>query len=348
MTELSNYEYELPHELIAQQPVANRVDARLLLVDRATSTIDHAHFRDLPELLRASDCLVLNDTRVIPARLLGRRLSTGGRWQGLFLEQDDMNSWKLLCKTRGNLHGGERIMLVDSVGQDAVTLRLLTRLDQGIWAARPETDEETYRLLHRIGRIPLPHYIRHGESLPRDAQDYQTVYAEHLGSVAAPTAGLHFTEAMLAQLRSQGIDIQMVTLHVGIGTFRPITAQHLSDHGMHHERCRLDESTAAKLQDVRDRGGRIINVGTTTVRTLETAALGGSIRPWEGETDLFIRPPFNFQATDGLITNFHLPRSTLLVLVRAFGGDKLMTQAYQEAINEKYRFFSYGDAMLIL
>jgi len=348
MTELSDYDYELPHQLIAQQPLAHRADARLLLVDRATKTIDHAHFRDLPEILRSTDCLVLNDTCVIPARILGRRLSTGGRWQGLFLDKDDRNNWKLLCKTRGKLHAGERIMLVDKTGQDAVTLRLLSRMDQGSWVASPETDEESYRLLERIGRVPLPHYIRRGESLPRDTDDYQTVYAEHLGSIAAPTAGLPFTKPMLAQLGSCGIEIEKVTLHVGVGTFRPITAQHLQDHRMHPEWCRLDASTTARLQAIRDRGGRIIAVGTTTMRTLETAALQGTIQPWEGETDLFIHSPFNAQAIDGLITNFHLPRSTLLVLVRTFGGDELMRRAYEEAIREEYRFFSYGDAMLIV
>ncbi len=348
MTELSDYEYDLPHELIAQQPLAQRADARLLLVDRAAKTIDHAHFRDLAEFLSPGDCLVLNNTRVIPARIVGRRVSTGGRWQGLFLEKDEHNHWKLLCKTRGKLHAGEQIILSDRTGQDTVALRLVTRMEEGIWAARLETDEETYSLLDRIGRVPLPHYIRHGESLPSDRTDYQTVYAEHLGSVAAPTAGLHFTQPLLERLPSHGIHIDIVTLHVGIGTFRPVTTNHLQEHNMHREWCRLTDETASRLRHIRECGGRIIAVGTTTVRTLETAARDGTITGWAGQTELFIRPPFQFQATDGLITNFHLPRSTLLVLVRAFGGDALIRQAYETAIKEEYRFYSYGDAMFIV
>jgi S-adenosylmethionine:tRNA ribosyltransferase-isomerase len=348
MTELEEYDYQLPGELIAQFPLAHRADARLLIVDRGAAELDHAHVRDLPELLRPDDCLVLNDTRVVKARLLGRRISTGGRWQGLFLDEDADGNWRLLCKTRGKLFPGERIALRDLAGDDVVVLRLLTRLDQGVWAGRPETDEASMTLLDRIGRVPLPHYIRRGESLPADQQDYQTVFAEHLGSVAAPTAGRHFTAQLLAKLQSGGVQVEKVTLHVGVGTFRPIASAQLSDHQMHREWCRLDPDTAARLRAVKEQGRRIIAVGTTTVRTLETAARDGSLQAWEGDTELFIQPGYEFRAIDGLITNFHLPRSTLLVLVCAFAGRRLVQQAYQTAIEQKYRFFSYGDAMLIV
>ena len=348
MNELSDYDYELPDELIAQQPLPQRADARLLIVDRAADAIDHAHFRDLPEILGPTDHLVLNNTRVIPARLAGRRVSTGGRWQGLFLERDEQDTWKLLCKTRGKLHEGEEIVLIDRTGRDSVMLRLFAKLEQGIWVGRPQTNLQGYQLLDQIGRIPLPHYIRRGESLPSDVEDYQTVFAEHRGSIAAPTAGLHFTDVLLAKLQSRQVGIETLTLHVGLGTFRPIAAEQLRDHVMHAEWCRLESATAQRLREARTHGGRIIAVGTTSVRALETAAKDGSIQPWEGETDIFICPPYEFQATDALITNFHLPRSTLLALVTAFAGKALVHRAYQTAVKEKYRFFSYGDAMLIV
>jgi S-adenosylmethionine:tRNA ribosyltransferase-isomerase len=346
--DIQQYDYELPHELIAQRPVACRSDARMMVVDRATEQIEHAHVRDLSEWLESGDCLVVNDSRVIPAQLEGYRPATGGRWQGLFLSADDQGNWRTLCKTRGKLQPGERIMLRDRAAVDAVALRLLARLEDGVWAVHVESSEPTWSLLQRIGRVPLPHYIRGGRMVDDDLDWYQTVFADRSGSVAAPTAGLHLTEALIRQLEQQGISLQRVTLHVGLGTFRPISVTRLQDHTMHREWGELTDATAAQLRRARQQGRRIVAVGTTSVRVLESAAAAGPLAAWSGETDLFIRPPYEFRAVDVLLTNFHLPRSTLLVLARTFGGDALIRRAYQEAIHERYRFFSYGDAMLIL
>lgn len=348
MSELDQYDYDLPPELIAQRPLNNRPDSRLMLVDRSEGTIEHCHFRDLPELLKPSDTLVLNDTRVVPAKLVGYRTSTGGRWQGLYLDHDENDCWKILCKTRGKLVPGETIGLVNRQGQAAGELLLVARLDEGMWAAKVNTEESTFETLQRIGRVPLPHYIRDGEAVPSDLDQYQTVFADQPGSVAAPTAGLHFNELLLAEIAELGVQIARVTLHVGIGTFRPIKVERLEDHRMHSEWCEVNAETAAQLTAARAGGGRVIAVGTTSVRTLESASRSGAIEPWTGETDLFIRPPWKFNAVDGLITNFHLPRSTLLVLIHTFAGSSLIKQAYEEAIAEEYRFFSYGDAMLIV
>jgi S-adenosylmethionine:tRNA ribosyltransferase-isomerase len=348
MDDVSQYDYELPKELIAQQPLPNRSDARLMVIDRRMGTIDHAHVRDLPELLRAGDCLVVNDSRVIPARLIGYRQATAGRWEGLFLATDDRGHWQVLSKTRGKLQPGERIVLQDRAAEDDVTLQMMTSLGEGRWAARVETSEETWQLLERVGRIPLPPYIRAGKMIDEDRRWYQTVYADRPGSVAAPTAGLHLTDGLLAKLKQAGVQRQHVTLHVGVGTFRPLAVDNLDQHQMHSEWGELSLPVAESLRAVRARGDRVVAVGTTSMRVLESAARTGQIQTWSGQTDLFIRPPFTFHAVDALMTNFHLPRSTLLVLVRTFGGDRLLRQAYDEAIRERYRFYSYGDAMLIL
>jgi S-adenosylmethionine:tRNA ribosyltransferase-isomerase len=348
MFELDQYDYELPHELIAQQPLPNRADARLMVVRRETDTWEHWHVRDLPELLAPQDALVLNDTRVVPARLVGYRTRTRGRWEGLFVEHDSGGAWRILSKTRGKLQPGETVTLVDREHRDVERLVLLQRLDDGLWAARPETARAPWDLLDQVGRVPLPPYIRDGEMVEADQQSYQTVYAEHPGAVAAPTAGLHFTAPLLDRLADRGLEILRVTLHVGLGTFRPISAARLDQHTMHREWCRLTAETADRLSQIRRQGGRAIAVGTTVVRTLETAAGNGQLGAWQGETDIFIRPPYTFHAIDALMTNFHLPKSTLLVLVRAFGGEELIRRAYAEAIRERYRFYSYGDAMLIL
>jgi S-adenosylmethionine:tRNA ribosyltransferase-isomerase len=353
MSEIDQYDYPLPKELIAQQPTAHRADARLLVVERAQGTIAHHHVRDLPRLLRAGDALVLNETRVVAARLVGRRRATGGHWEGLFLASDGQGTWKLLCKARGKLFAGERIELASDLGPGAVVLELVAKGEAGVWLARPvprpgEEPRSDFELLESAGRVPLPHYIRSGEMVAADRERYQTVFARNPGAVAAPTAGLHFTTELLRQLEASGVDLVKLTLHVGLDTFRPITVESLADHPMHAEWGQIDSAAVDRLVETRRRGGRIVAVGTTSVRVLETAAAAGTLAPWQGETRLFIRPGHVFRAVDGLLTNFHLPRTTLLVLVRTFGGDALMRQAYEEAIREEYRFYSYGDAMLIL
>jgi S-adenosylmethionine:tRNA ribosyltransferase-isomerase len=317
-------------------------------VRRADQALEHAHVRDLPELLRPDDCLVLNDTKVIPARLVGRRDRTGARWTGLFLQSDEHGNWQVLSKTRGKLEPGEAIVVHSWDLRQTVTLRLLTKMEGGVWAVRPEPLDDALAILSRVGRVPLPPYIRDGEMVEEDTTAYQTVFAERPGAVAAPTAGLHFTPALLEELRRRGVTQQRVTLHVGVGTFRPVTVERLEEHVMHQEWCSLPPDVAQRLQQAKAERKRIIAVGTTVMRVLETAALGGTIEPFTGLTNLFIRPPFTFHACDALLTNFHLPRSTLLILVRTFGGDSLIRQAYEVAVREGYRFFSYGDAMLIL
>lgn len=342
------YDYELPANLIAQQPLSRRADARLLVVDRAAQGLAHRHVRDLPELLKAGDCLVVNDTRVIAATLFGRRVSTGGRWQGLFLDADAQGCWRILCKTRGKQAPGDVVMLQDRDLRDRVALRLVEKQDEGVWIAKCDSRDAALDLLEMLGRVPLPHYIRDGLMTDADREAYQTVYAKEPGAIAAPTAGLHFTVELLKRLKEAGVVLARLTLHVGVGTFRPIKTEALEDHTMHEEWGRIDEAEAAKINAAREAGGRVVAVGTTTTRLLESAGSSGKLEPWSGPTDLFIRPPYRFKMVDALMTNFHLPRSTLLVLARTFGGDALIRRAYEEAIREEYRFYSYGDAMLIV
>ena len=347
MSELDQYDYDLPRDLIAQHPLSRREDARLMIVDRQRQSLDHAYIRDLPELLRPEDCLVLNDTRVLPARLVGRRARTGGRWSGLFLAEDS-GCWQVIGKTRGKLAAGELLTLENQHAEPGLQLQLVARIDQGTWIVRPQSSLPTLELLEQYGRVPLPHYIRGGEMPPSDREAYQTVFAQKPGAIAAPTAGLHFTQELLERLEQRGVGRVYVTLHVGIGTFRPVTAGRLEDHKMHREWGSMGQEVVERLEQARAAGGRIIAVGTTAVRVLETAAASGKLQPWQGETDLFIRPPYAFRTTDGLLTNMHLPRSTLLVLVRTFGGDALIRRAYDLAVEQQYRFFSYGDAMLVV
>ncbi|HEY4761266.1 MAG TPA: tRNA preQ1(34) S-adenosylmethionine ribosyltransferase-isomerase QueA [Thermoguttaceae bacterium] len=348
MCDLDRYEYVLPRHLIAQQPVTSRIDARLMVIDRKQKSVDHRYIRDLPEILRAGDCLVLNDTKVIPARLLGYRTTTEGRWEGLFLEASPDGVWRVLSHSRGKLSSGESIKLINAKGEEDLRLILTVKDQNGSWIVRPDSNEEPLRILERVGRVPLPPYIREGEMVETDRENYQTVYAKVPGAVAAPTAGLHFTESLLRRLKEIGVIIASLTLHVGLGTFRPITASSLAEHQMHSEWGKIDADTLNIIQTCRHRGGRIIAVGTTSVRLLETAAADGTLKPFCGHTDLFIRPAYQFRAVDAMLTNFHLPKTTLLVLVRTFGGDALIKHAYDEAISEQYRFYSYGDAMLIL
>jgi S-adenosylmethionine:tRNA ribosyltransferase-isomerase len=363
---LSAWQFELPAELIADRPAARRDDSRLLVVDRVQGEIRHAQVRELPQILASGDLLVFNNTKVLPARLFGMRASTGGRWEGLYIEQSADGVWSLLCETRGKLQPGELITVIPAarwarLQQDpalspaeaccglSLQLELLSRNADGIWQARPQSNRSTASLLEEFGSLPLPPYMKRKMADEQDAERYQTAFAAEPGAVAAPTAGLHFTPELLERCGAAGIGRTEVTLHVGPGTFRPVTADRLSEHQMHEEWCRL---AAGAVESIRRRpaGGRVIAVGTTSVRTLESAARCGMEFPaaWEGRTSLFIRPGFEFRAVQGLLTNFHLPGSTLIVLVAAFAGFELIMEAYRQAIAERYRFYSYGDAMLII
>jgi S-adenosylmethionine:tRNA ribosyltransferase-isomerase len=351
MDRLSDYDYDLPGELIAAEPAAQREDARLLVIHRATGRLEHRTIRELPEYLAAGDALVLNDTKVLPARLFGTRTSTGGKWEGLFLSLDAEGRWRLLTQTKGKLQRGETITVRpahDPGAGDAFLLSLEGRGEGGIWIAAAPPGSSHLELLERFGTMPLPPYLKKPIAGQQDRIRYQTTFARHPGSVAAPTAGLHFTPELLDACARRDVHIERVTLHVGIGTFRPIQVERLAEHTMHAEWCDLSASAADRLDRARRQGGRIVAVGTTSVRTLESAAASGTLAPFTGQTELFIRPPYEFHAVDALLTNFHLPRSSLLVLVSAFTGRELVREAYHTAIRERYRFYSYGDAMLIL
>ncbi|MFZ4732815.1 MAG: tRNA preQ1(34) S-adenosylmethionine ribosyltransferase-isomerase QueA [Pirellulales bacterium] len=345
----SAYDYDLPADLVAQEPLADRTAARLLVVHRATGMLEHRHVRDLPEILRPGDLVVVNETKVVPARLVGRRARTGGKWEGLFLRLADGQggTWEILAHTRGRPDAGERILVEPADGGAPLVLTLVGRAAGGAWLVRPDDSAAPFDLLARFGRVPLPGYIRHGEAVAADRDRYQTVFARTAGSAAAPTAGLHFTPDLLAALAARGIGRAAVTLHVGLGTFRPIATERVADHPMHSEWCACPAETVAAVATTRAAGGRVVAIGTTSLRTLETAARNGVIAPWQGATDLFVTPGYPFRVVDCLLTNFHLPRTTLLVLVSALAGRDLIRRAYAEAIHQRYRLLSYGDAMLI-
>jgi len=347
MADADFYDYPLPRDLIAQQPLENRADARLMVVRRCDGTISHRHIRELPEILRPNDLLVVNNTRVVPARLIGRRLKTGGRWEGLFLRVETSGAWQLLAHSRGRPALGEKVILIDRDGMDRISLELVGRGDGGTWLAVPDSSQPYEMLLEGVGRVPLPGYIRDGTEQAGDIERYQTVFARTSGAAAAPTAGLHFTDALLAELAAAGIAHASVTLHVGLDTFRPITVDSLDDHPMHSEWCECSAQTAARVRHTKAQGGRVVAIGTTAVRTLETAAQAGETEAWSGTTALFIRPGFAFKAVDCLLTNFHMPRTTLMVLVSAFASRDMIARAYDEAVAQRYRMLSYGDAMLI-
>lgn len=353
MDEIDQYDYLLPKELIAQQPLADRAAARMMVINRKTGEISHRRVADFVSLLEPEDVVVFNNTKVVPARLLGRRAQTGGRWEGLFLEiapqpNGETALWRLMGSTRGKLLPGESVILENIQAQDDISLRFETKLPDGTWLVKPQSEENYLTILERVGRVPIPPYIRNGKMVESDRDNYQTVFAQVPGAVAAPTAGLHFTEEALNEIRAQGVDIQYVTLHVGIGTFKPISVSKLSEHQMHREYAQLEESAAQRLIACKKAGGRVVAIGTTSVRTLESAAQTGIIAPFAGQTNLFIKPPYRFNAVDVMFTNFHLPKSTLLVMIRTFGGDELLKEAYRQAIEQKYRFYSYGDCMVIL
>ncbi|MBR5244173.1 MAG: tRNA preQ1(34) S-adenosylmethionine ribosyltransferase-isomerase QueA [Thermoguttaceae bacterium] len=363
-SELDAYDYELPERLIAQTPRPDRASARMMVVDRATGSFRHRRVRDLPEYLRPDDVLVLNDAKVLPARLIGRRAETQGRWEGLFLQFDPRGFWEIMSKTRGKLRPGEKIELENPDGSGLTRyLEVVGRTDAKTMIVKPLTEEgeDSIDFLDKVGWVPIPPYIRGGRMTPADRENYQTVYASKPGAVAAPTAGLHFTKELLDEIRSLGVAVCPTTLYVGAGTFKPISVDRLADHQMHSEVANLSETTVRTIEERKARGGRVFAIGTTSVRTLESAANAlpdGSIdstglnpnqlAPFSGPTNLFIRPPYRFKVVDAMLTNFHLPKSTLVILVRAFGGDDLLKRAYEEAIAEDYRFYSYGDAMLIV
>ncbi|MEE2843895.1 MAG: tRNA preQ1(34) S-adenosylmethionine ribosyltransferase-isomerase QueA [Planctomycetota bacterium] len=350
---LSDYDYTLPNELIAQHPLSDRSSARLLVVDRGSQQITHRTIAELPQIITPRDVLVTNNTKVVNARLFGVRAKTGGQWEGLFLEAC-AGGWLIISKTRGKIRAGESVLLSAGVptknlaGDKDIKLRFDEKLDGGVWRVIPDCQVPWTEILESRGNVPIPPYIRGGKTEESDQLNYQTVFAEKPGAVAAPTAGLHFTDKLNAEILKQGIQMCSVTLHVGLGTFRPINLSKIEDHVMHSERGEITATVAQQLQSTKETGGRIVCIGTTAVRVLETAAVRDRIVAWRGSTNLFIRPPYQFKAVDALLTNFHLPMSTLLILVRQFGGDELIQRAYQEAIDREYRFFSYGDAMLIL
>ena len=339
----SDFDYDLPPERIAQAPAPRRDEARLLVVRRATGDLLHRRVSDLPDFLAPGDLLVANDTRVLPARVFAYK-PTGGKVEILFLEEREPGIWEVLMHASRRPRLGERLRL----GPGPEMAVLLEDGEKGRAVLRVECDDVA-ALLNRLGVPPLPPYIKRPAEAGLDDERYQTVYAAAPGAVAAPTAGLHFTPELLAKLERQGHPMVFVTLHVGIGTFRPVSAEEVQDHRMEAERYSVPEATALRIEETRARGGRLVAVGTTTVRTLEAvAAEHGRVVAASGRTALFITPPYTFRAVDALLTNFHLPRSTLLMLVCAFGGRDLLLRAYREAVEQHYRFYSYGDAMLIL
>ncbi|HEX6923892.1 MAG TPA: tRNA preQ1(34) S-adenosylmethionine ribosyltransferase-isomerase QueA [Longimicrobiaceae bacterium] len=339
-----DFDYELPEELIAQSPAERRDQSRLLVVDRKSGTFQHRVFADLVDLIAPGDVLVLNETRVFPARLKGRR-SGGGEAEALLLHPaaDDPDLWLAMVRPGAKLRAGRTVFV-----SDELAVEIVTQLESGERLVRFLTDLPLEEALQRYGEVPLPPYVRR-RATEEDRERYQTVYARERGSVAAPTAGLHFTPELLDRIVARGVEIARLVLHVGPGTFRPVEAERPEQHRLHSEWYRVTEEAARTINAARAAGGAVWAVGTTSVRTLETVAdKAGVVRAGEGWTDIFIRPPYRFRAVDRLVTNFHLPRSTLLMLVSAFGGHELVLRAYSEAVRQRYRFYSYGDAMAIL
>jgi len=338
-----DYHFELPEERIAQEPLANRADARMMIMDRATGACMHSRVGELPLFLRRGDVLVFNDTRVIPARMMGKK-RTGGKVEMFFLAPTGKGEWRVLMKASRRPVVGECVVFRS--GESAV---VLGEEEDGIAIVFVEAARGVEAMLEELGEIPLPPYIRRGEgSTALDKERYQTVYARSSGAVAAPTAGLHFTEHLLAQLGAAGVHTCFVTLHVGLGTFRPVKAELVRDHVMHEEHYIVPPETVEKINHARAHGSRVIAVGTTSVRTLESAVTEHGLVAGAGSSKLFIHPPYPFKVVDGMITNFHLPCSSLIMMVSAMGGYERTMAAYRLAVQEKYRFFSYGDCMLLV
>ncbi|MBY0228419.1 MAG: tRNA preQ1(34) S-adenosylmethionine ribosyltransferase-isomerase QueA [Gemmataceae bacterium] len=337
---LADYDYDLPEELIAQRPAEPRDSSRLLVAGREGG-LGHRSFTDLPGLLAPGSLLVMNDTRVVAARLVGRRARTGGKWEGLFVRADPSGAWEVLAQTRGYPREGE--MLVAESPDGELPLVLEGRTPERRWRLRPQAEGAAPGLLARFGQVPIPPYIRKGRADGEDIARYQTLYARNDGAVAAPTAGLHFTQRVFDALEERGIGRAFVTLHVGPGTFQPVKADDVASHRVEPEWGEVPTATAEAMAACRARGGQVVAVGTTTTRVLESA----EGKAWSGPASLTIAPPYGFKAIDALLTNFHLPRSSLLLLVAAFLGLERTRAAYAEAVARRYRFYSYGDAMLI-
>ncbi len=340
----SDFHYPLPEALIAQYPASERTASRLLGLNGDSGELADRQFADLPSLLRPGDLLVMNDTRVIPARLFGRK-DTGGQVE--VLVERLLDEQRLLAHVRASKSPkpGTRLLLSENV--EAEMLGRVGDLFELHFRDQTDPERQVSAILDELGHMPLPPYIKREDEHDFDRERYQTVYAQHKGAVAAPTAGLHFDNLMLDKLRQQGIATACVTLHVGAGTFQPVRVENIADHQMHAEWLDVSDTVCAQVAETQAQGGRVIAVGTTSVRSLETAALSGTLRPFSGDTDIFITPGFEFKVVDALITNFHLPESTLLMLVSAFAGYDNIMRAYQHAVAERYRFFSYGDAMFI-
>jgi S-adenosylmethionine:tRNA ribosyltransferase-isomerase len=341
--------YILPEDLIAQHPSQKRQQSRLLVLDRAAKTRADRQFSDLSSYLQAGDCLVLNNTKVLPARFYGRKLA-GAQLEGLFVHEEPDGQWQVLLKNSRKVKSGEAIELLDRTGKPWGRVIAERSEIKGQWRLKPNQPIDAFAALDQIGLPPLPPYIKRGRedvSTPEDLQRYQTVYATEPGAVAAPTAGLHFDELTLEKIRQLGVKLAYITLHVGIGTFRPVQTETLDEHPMHEERYEIGKEAADIINSTIDTGGRIVAVGTTSVRTLESVAENRHIQAAQGKTRLFIQPGYEFKIVDAVVTNFHLPKSTLLALVGAFAGMGAVLEAYQHAIEQKYRFYSYGDAMFI-
>ena len=337
-----DFYYDLPQELIAQDPLEDRSSSRLLVLDKGTGETQHHTFREIVSYLEPEDCLVINDTKVIPARLIGEKEETGAKIEVLLLKRGQNDVWETLVKPGRKAKPGTRI----SFGAGLLKGEVIDVVEEGNRLIRFEYDGIFEEILDRLGQMPLPPYITHQL---KDKDRYNTVYAAHEGSAAAPTAGLHFTPELLDEIRAKGVDIAKVTLHVGLGTFRPVKADDVENHHMHSEFYVIDEEAAEKINRAKERGGRVICVGTTSCRTIESAAdENGRLKACSGWTEIFIYPGYTFKILDGLITNFHLPESTLIMLVSALAGREHVLAAYEEAVRERYRFFSFGDAMLII
>lgn len=336
-----DFSFELPQELIAQDPLKDRSSSRLLVLDKETGEVSHHVFRDIIDYLNPGDCLVINDTKVIPARLIGSKVGTDAKIEILLLKRKSDQVWETLVKPGKKAKPGAKI----SFGEGLLVGEVIDIVEEGNRLVKFSYEGIFEEILDQLGQMPLPPYITHQLE---DKNRYQTVYAKNSGSAAAPTAGLHFTPELLEQIKEKGVDVASVTLHVGLGTFRPVKAENILDHHMHSEFYRIEEEEAAKINRAKEKGGRIICVGTTSCRTVESAAdENGRVKAGSGWTDIFIYPGYRFKILDCLITNVHLPESTLLMLVSALAGREHILAAYEEAVKEKYRFFSFGDAMFI-